>query len=121
MTPDGLVFYQRAKDLSSDLDELGSMFRSGQGAPHGRLWMDMPLAVARDVVIPRLPEFLAAHSELEVELSSTDRRVDLVQEGFDCVLLLGSLADSRLVARPLTEYRLISCASPPILPAAVCQ
>jgi DNA-binding transcriptional LysR family regulator len=43
--------------------------------------------MARTTIVPALPDFMAAHPELELELSSTDRQVDLVQEGFDCVLL----------------------------------
>ena len=75
----------------------------------------MSLAVARDVVLPRLPEFMQAHPELEIELSSTDRRVDLIREGFDCVLRVGTLADSSLIARPIGEYRMLNVASPAYL------
>lgn len=112
MTQDGQAFYERCKDLLADMDELQSMFQPAQEALRGRLRVDMPLGVARQIVVPRLPEFLAAHPLLEVELSSTDRRVDLVREGFDCVLRVGTLGDSSLVARPLGLYRLLNYASP---------
>jgi DNA-binding transcriptional LysR family regulator len=112
MTQDGQVFYERSKDLVADVDELQTLFRQDAARLRGRLRVDMPLAVARDVVLPRLPEFLRAHPELEIELGSTDRRVDLVREGFDCVLRVGSLADSSLIARPIGEYRLVNCVSP---------
>ena len=115
MTQDGQVFYERSKDVLADFDEMQTLFRNDQGSLRGRLRVDMPLAVARDVVLPRLPEFLRTHPELEIELSSTDRRVDLVREGFDCVLRVGSLSDSSLIARPLGEYRVINCASPDYL------
>lgn len=75
------------------------------------------MAIARRFVIPRLPEFLAVHPQLEIELSSTDRRVDLVHEGFDCVLRIGSLDDSGLVARRLGELVQLNCASPAYLRA----
>ena len=112
LTHDGEVFYERCKDLLADLDELGTLFQRGAQALRGRLRVDMSAAVAREVVIPRLPEFLAEHPLLEVELSCTDRRVDLVREGFDCVVRVGTLADSGLVARPLGELVQINCASP---------
>ncbi len=112
MTQDGQVFYERCKDLLSDMEELQSMFRHDPAALQGRLRVDMPSAVARDVVLPRLPEFLKAHPALEIELSSTDRRVDLIREGFDCVLRVGVLRDANLIARPLGYYRMINCASP---------
>jgi len=62
--------------------------------------------------VPRLPEFLAAHPLLEIELSATDRRVDVVHEGFDCVLRIGALSDSGLVARRLGLLRMVNLASP---------
>lgn len=117
MTQDGQVFYERSKDLLADMEELQTLFRNEQSALRGRLRVDMPQAVARDVVIPRLQEFLHEHPQLEIELSSTDRRVDVVREGFDCVLRVGTLADSSLIARPVGEYRLINCASAAYLAA----
>lgn len=111
MTQDGQAFYQRCKDLLADLDELQGMFVTGDIDLTGRLRVDMPSGVAKNIVVPALPDFLRAHPKLEIELSSTDRRVDLVREGFDCVLRVGTLADSNLVARPLGHYRLVNCAS----------
>ncbi|WP_308366761.1 MULTISPECIES: LysR family transcriptional regulator [unclassified Microbulbifer] len=111
MTQDGRVFYERSRDLLADMDELQNLFREDASALHGRLRVDMPLPVARDLVIPRLPEFLRRHPDLEIELSSTDRFVDVVREGFDCVLRVGTLEDSGLIARPLGHYRTVSCAS----------
>lgn len=112
MTQDGLAFYERCKDMLADVEELQTMFRPAPSALRGRLRIDMPLGAARNIVVPRLPEFMAAHPALEVELSSTDRRVDVVREGFDCVLRAGSLVDSSLVARPLGHYRMVNCVSP---------
>jgi DNA-binding transcriptional LysR family regulator len=115
MTQDGQVFYERSKDLLADFEELQHLFHNHDADLQGRLRVDMPSAVARDLVLPRLPEFLQAHPALSIELSSTDRRVDLVREGFDCVLRAGVLGDSNLIARPLGFYRMINCASPAYL------
>lgn len=111
LTPDGQAVWQRCLDLLADYDELQSLFQRGGGALTGRLRVDMPLGVARHVVMPALPVFLQAHPQLEVELSSTDRRVDPVGEGFDCVLRVGQLSESSLVARPLGHYRMTNVAS----------
>lgn len=116
-THDGRTFYERSKDLLDDFDELQSMFQQGPQALRGRLRVDMPAKVARNFVIPRLPQFLGAHPGIELELSSTDRRVDLVREGFDCVVRVGTLADSSLVARPLGAFRIATYASPAYLHA----
>lgn len=115
MTQDGQVFYERCKNLLADVEEIQTLFHRDPARLRGRLRVDMPLAVARDVVIPNLPEFLQAHPELEIELSSTDRKVDLIREGFDCVLRVGVLSDSSLIARPIGEYRMINCVSPEYL------
>lgn len=114
LTADGAAFYERGRGVLADVEELESMFH-GDADVAGRLRIDMSSGIARHIVIPRLPEFLAAHPRLEVELSSTDRRVDVVGEGFDCVVRVGALASSSLVARPLGHFRQINCASPAYL------
>lgn len=115
MTQDGQAYYERCKDLLGDMDEVQGMFRQGPQSLRGRLRVDMPSGVARAFIIPRLPQFLRAHPQLEMELSSTDRRVDLVREGFDCVLRVGTLGDSALIARPLGRFGIVNCASPEYL------
>jgi DNA-binding transcriptional LysR family regulator len=112
MTQDGRAFYERAKDLLADLDELRAMFQQGAATLRGRLRVDMPASVARDFIIPRLPQFLAAHPQLEIELGSTDRRVDVVREGYDCVLRVGAPGEQTLIARLLGRFRIANCASP---------
>lgn len=115
LTHDGQAFYERSKDLLGDMDELQSMFQQGGQSLRGRLRVDMSTGMACNIVIRRLPEFLQAHPSIELELSSTDRLVDLVREGFDCVLRAGPLAENNLVARPLGNLRVINCASPDYL------
>lgn len=112
MTLDGRACYERCKDLLADMDELRSMFQQGPLALRGRLRVDMPVGVARTTVIPQLPAFLRQHPLLQVELSCTDRKVDLVREGFDCVMRVGSVDDSSLIARPLGAFEIGNYASP---------
>ncbi len=114
MTPDGQSFYERSKQVLADIEDLQTMFQ-GDADISGRLRVDMPLGVARHIVLPRLPSFLEAHPQLKVELSSTDRRVDVVAEGFDCIVRVGRLDDSTLVARPLGRFLMLNCASPAYL------
>lgn len=115
MTPDGLMFYERCRDMLAELDELQAMFQQDDAVLAGRLRVDLPIGAARNIVIPALPAFLRAHPRLQLELSSTDRRVDAVREGFDCVLRVGTLENSSLVARPLGHFELVNCASPDYL------
>lgn len=117
LTEDGERFLDRCKDYLAEGEQLATMFRTHASGLTGRLRIDLPNVVARDLVIPRLPEFLARHPALEVGISTTDRRVDLVHEGFDCVLRVGMLGDSDLVARPLGALQMANAASPDYLRA----
>jgi DNA-binding transcriptional LysR family regulator len=112
LTQDGLAFHERCRDLLADVDELQTLFHRSAPELRGRVRLDMSTGIARHMVIPRLPEFLQRHPRIDVEISSTDRRVDVVREGFDCVLRVGPVLDSGLVARPLGRFRMINCASP---------
>ncbi len=111
LTQDGKVFSERARDLIHDLDELTSLFQSEPASLRGRIRVDMPLGAARDIVVPRLPEFIESHPEVEVELGSTDRIVDIVREGFDVVVRVGFLKDSSLMTRHVGYYPVVNCAS----------
>ncbi|MCU6667395.1 LysR family transcriptional regulator [Enterobacteriaceae bacterium H4N4] len=115
LTQDGMVYYERAKDLLANLDELDGLFLHDPASVSGRLRVDMPAGVARNLVIPRLPLFLQQYPGIELELSSSDRLVDVVREGFDCVVRVGTLKDSGLIARPLGKLSVINCASPDYL------
>jgi DNA-binding transcriptional LysR family regulator len=117
LTPDGERFLHRCKELLTEAEQLQAMFQPASAGLTGRLRIDLPNRLARDVVLPRLPEFLAMHPLLEIGISTTDRRVDLVHEGFDCVLRVGALVDSDLVARPLGFLRTRNVASPAYLRA----
>jgi DNA-binding transcriptional LysR family regulator len=112
LTQDGQAFYERSTDALADMDELQTMFQQTQASGlKGRVRIDMSTVMARNAVLPRLPELLQLHPQLEVEVSSTERRVDLVREGFDCVLRAGK-ADAGLIAKPLVALRMVNAVSP---------
>jgi DNA-binding transcriptional LysR family regulator len=110
-TQDGAAFYDRCRALVSGFEEARGMFRMGDQLT-GRLRVDMPSRLACTHVVPRLPEFLQKHPHLELEISCTDRRVDLVREGFDCVIRIGPVVDESLHVKPLGVLRMVNCASP---------
>ena len=112
LTQDGQAFYERCSDALADMDELQTMFQQTRAnGLKGRVRIDMSTVMARNAVLPRLPELLQLHPHLEVELSSTERRVDLVREGFDCVLRAGK-PEAGLIARPLCDLRMVNAVSP---------
>ena len=110
-TGDGEQLLPRAKQLVADAEEVGAMFQASRTL-RGVVRVDLPIRLARDIVIPRLPELLAQHPQLEIQLSTTDRRVEVVREGFDCVLSVGNLAASGLMAQRLGALAMANCASP---------
>lgn len=112
LTEDGRSFYIRARALLAEAEDLGSMFAGSETPLRGRLRVDLPTEFARSTIVPALPTFLEAYPEVELEISSTDRRVDLIQEGMDCVLRVGEILDETLVARRLGALRMVNAASP---------
>lgn len=113
LTHDGQLFYERAKDLLADADDLSGLFQTRTVS--GRIRVDMPIPVAQSLVIPNLPLLLERHPDLRVELSSTDRIVDIVREGFDCVIRVGTLSDTGLTVRALGKLSMGNFASPAYL------
>lgn len=89
LTDEGMVYYERAKDLLANLDELNTMFREDAASVSGRLRVDMPAWVASALVLPHLSAFLQLYPGIALELSSSERPVDVVREGFDCALRVG--------------------------------
>jgi DNA-binding transcriptional LysR family regulator len=114
LTPEGEELLPRARRLLVEADEIGAMFHAGR-AVRGRVRIDLPVNFARDVILPRLPELIARHPELELLVSTTDRRVEALREGFDCVLRIGAPGDPGLVGRKLGALRMMNCASPSYL------
>lgn len=115
LTEDGRSFYLRARALLADAEDLDAMFAGAEAPLRGRLRIDLPTEFARSAIMPALPGFLEAYPGVALEISSTDRRVDLVQEGMDCVLRVGGIVDETLVARRLGALRMVNAASPAYL------
>ncbi|MFJ2973836.1 LysR family transcriptional regulator [Kluyvera sp. NPDC087067] len=114
LTPEGEEFYRRSKPLLSQADDLLDAFAPNRPL-HGQLRVDMPIAFARQIVVPKLAEFYRSHPELEIVLSSSDIRRDMLRDGLDCVLRMGTLDDGDYVARPLGNINMATCASPEYL------
>lgn len=115
VTPEGAAYYERATRLLSEVDELESSMSRAKASPRGRVKVDLPAGLALGVVIPALPDFYSRYPEIHVELSVTDRHVDLIQDNLDCVIRVGALQDMSLVARRVGDIHLQACASPDYL------
>ena len=115
LTPDGELLLERARNLVADMEELEQQFQPTDHTAKGRLRVDVPSRIARRLLAPALPDFFARFPAIELELGSSDRMIDLVQDGVDCALRVGGLASTSLVARPLGSFALVNCASPAYL------
>ena len=100
-TEDGLAFYERARAAIEDLAEAESAVGEAQGVARGRIRINSPVDFGRQFLVDPLAEFARTHAEVDLDVSFSDRFVDVVAEGYDVVLRIGDLPDSGLVARRL--------------------
>lgn len=116
VTHEGAAYRERAARVLAEIDEMDSTVAGGRNAPKGRLRVDVGSSLANVLVIPALPSFHAAYPEIDLQLGITDRAVDLIGEGVDCVLRVGALPDNNsLIARKLCELDRVTCAAPAYL------
>ncbi|QQC66105.1 LysR family transcriptional regulator [Paraburkholderia ginsengisoli] len=118
LTPDGAAYYERCVRILADVEETEASFQSGNKKPHGKLRIDMPGSIGRLLVIPSLCEFHTRYPDIDLQLGLSDRPVDLLQEGVDCVVRVGALQDSSLVARRIGLFEGVTCAAPDYLQRA---
>ena len=115
LTAEGESFFQRSQRILADIAEAEEEVGRSRAQPRGLLRVNTSTAFGMHQLAPALPDFLARHPEVRVELTVTDRVVDLVEEGADLGIRLGNLADSSLVARRICEVERVVCASPDYL------
>jgi LysR family transcriptional regulator for bpeEF and oprC len=115
LTPDGAAYYERCVRILADIEETESSFTAASRGPRGKLRVDMPGAIGRLIVMPRLDAFHARYPDVELMLGFGDKPVDLIQDGVDCVIRVGTLQDSSLVARRIGVYQGVTVASPDYL------
>lgn len=115
LTPEGEAFFHRAQRILGDIEEAEQEASRFRERPRGKLRVNVGTAFGGHQFVPALPEFLARYPEIEVEITMTDRIVDLVEEGADIGIRSGALADSSLVARRICDMERVICASPAYL------
>ncbi|MEO7493873.1 MAG: LysR family transcriptional regulator [Massilia sp.] len=116
LTPDGAEYFEKCTDILAIVEAAEIGFREQDlRRPKGKLRVDLPGAVGRGVVVPRIASFTSAYPELELVMSLTDRLVDVTGEGIDCAVRVGQLQDSSLVGRQIGSMRFVTCAAPSYL------
>lgn len=112
LTEVGRGFYQRSQQGLRELEEAEAEVSRLQAAPRGVLRINSPMSFGILHISPVLPEFLRLYPDLAVDMSLDDRRIDLVEDGFDLAIRIGDLPDSSLVARRLGPCRHVVCGTP---------
>ena len=113
-TADGLAYYHRILPLLDEMDDIHQELQQGEDLA-GLLRIEVPSPVADSLIVPNLPLFAAKYPHLRVELGSGERVVDLVEEGVDCALRGGVIADDNLVSKLIGKMPFCLCATPEYL------
>jgi DNA-binding transcriptional LysR family regulator len=109
-TLDGEAHYRRCLSLIADLEDAEDAF--GGAKPKGLLRLEVQGTLARHFLLPNLPGFFADYPDIEINMSESDRWIDLIREGVDCVLRFGHLPDSDMIARQVVVLERLTCAAP---------
>jgi DNA-binding transcriptional LysR family regulator len=115
LTTEGLSFFERCKDILSDVDEMETMFQVGNKNIKGKIRIDMTTVLARDIVVPKLPHFFKLYPDIEIELLGSDRKIDLLREGIDCSIRSESFNDTGLAEHFIDTLEIINVAHPSYL------
>ena len=115
LTAFGEEYYARCREILRLVAETDALAQNQQLAPSGQLRITAPVTFGTEALMPVLSTYLDHYPDVSVDLVLNDRVVDLLEEGFEAAIRIGPLPDSALIARPLTPYRLMVCASPAYL------
>ncbi|WP_417760175.1 LysR family transcriptional regulator [Shewanella sp.] len=112
LTEAGERFLPLCVKLLDEFEGLENQFQQQSHSIAGEIRVDMPGRFFSQVLAPRLPEWFAAHPQTRIRLMGADHRIDPIKEQVDCVLRVGALNDSDLIAKQLGELPLVNCVSP---------
>ncbi len=115
LTEAGIAFYERVKIILAEVEAAEGVAAISGAMPRGRLRINAPVTFGVHALSPRLSEYLLKYPNVTIDMSLSNRYVDLIDEGVDVAFRVGELADSSLIARALSPYRLYLCAAPAYL------
>jgi DNA-binding transcriptional LysR family regulator len=115
LTPEGEIFLARARRIVADIEEAEAEVARVRGAPRGKLRINSGTAFGLHQLAPSLAEFLARYPEIDIELSITDRLVDLIEEQSDIAVRSGHIPDGPFIQRKVADLQRVICAAPAYL------
>jgi len=115
LTESGRVFYERCVQLLSDLEEAEQSAGAGAVRPRGTLRLTCGTTFGERHLAKAVGEFLVRYPDMRFDVELSDRTTDLVDEGFDAAVRIGSIGSQNLVGRRIGQTRLVCCAAPSYL------
>jgi DNA-binding transcriptional LysR family regulator len=115
LTSEGHELYERCRRIVEEVEALRDEAAGARSEPSGTLRLSLPIVLGRLFFVPRLAALAQRYPRLALDVSFTDRYVDIIREGYDAVVRAGALPDSTLVSRRIGEQSLIVCAAPSYL------
>jgi DNA-binding transcriptional LysR family regulator len=115
LTDFGKSYVEQCRDILERVAIADQDAEAAQAEPRGQLKITAPTTFGAEVLMPALQRYRLLAPAVTLDITLTDRNVDIVDEGFDVALRIGELPDSRLIARPLAPYRMMICAAPEYL------
>ena len=112
LTPEGEAFYERCKSLLADVSETMSSLGNRPARLVGKLRVDMPVSLAKLLIIPSLMDFQSLYPGIELTIGASDKPINMLSEGVDCVVRMGELEDSSLIASSIGYLPMLTCAAP---------
>jgi DNA-binding transcriptional LysR family regulator len=112
LTEEGRALFARTGMLLTELEESATAIASGGGAPKGRLRISAPLLFAQTAMGKLAADFALKHPAVRLEVTTDDREVDMIEEGYDLVIRVNPAPDESLVGRAFLRDRLVVVASP---------
>jgi len=112
VTEVGRIYYQHCRQVLDGLEEAERAITNLQSTPRGLLKITAPVTYGERTLAPLVNDFIAKYPELEVKVSLTNQKVDLIDEGYDLAIRLGQLEDSSMMAKRLGSRTQYVCASP---------
>ncbi len=117
LTESGTAYHERCVQILGEIEEAEAGAARGTVAPRGVLRVTLPVSFSVRHMGPLISEYMARYPEVTVDAYVSDRRVHLIEEGFDLALRVGPSPESSLIARRLASDRVVICASPDYLAA----
>lgn len=115
LTEIGTSYYDRCRQILADVDEAEAQAATQESQPKGMLRISLPHSFGLRYIAPLMPEFCQRYPDLQLELSFSDRTIDLVEEGIDMAVRITSELKTSLAARKLAPTSMVCCASPEYL------